>query len=222
MLYFKKTFPSPSSLSVEKNKLNGNYKCQDVLDLLKSDFKNKCYLCEDNEITTINIEHFIPHKGDKELMFNWDNLFWSCGHCNNTKLAKYNDLLNCTNKADNVEKSIKIIMEPYPMEDVFIEIKIYSKKAVLTAKLLNEIYNGTTIHKKLESHNLRKRISKEVYDFQQNLVKYYEVGYSEEDRKMFLANIKRHLNAESAFTSIKRWKIRSNKNFLKDFGKYLL
>lgn len=33
------------------------------------------------------VEHLLPHKNGKykERKFDWDNLFWSCGHCNGVK-----------------------------------------------------------------------------------------------------------------------------------------
>ena len=69
MLFFAKSQPA------------GDYKCGDVLELLKNDFKNKCYICECKEsLISRNTEHFIPHKGDKNLKFDWNNLFWSCSH----------------------------------------------------------------------------------------------------------------------------------------------
>jgi uncharacterized protein (TIGR02646 family) len=93
MIYIQKSQPAPECLAQQKD-----YKCGDVIPRLKADFHNKCYLCEDKGITSINVEHFIPHRGDKNLMYDWDNLFYSCGHCNNTKLAipKFNNILNCT------------------------------------------------------------------------------------------------------------------------------
>lgn len=107
MLFFEKSRPAPACLELEKNKRNGDYKCGDVLARLKCDFKNKCYICELKEPESINVEHFIPHKGDAELKFSWDNLFWSCSHCNNIKLDKYDNILNCTDDNDKVEEKLK-------------------------------------------------------------------------------------------------------------------
>ena len=96
MINIKKSEHPPKCLSEEKKKANGDYKCGEVLDRLKEDFHNKCYLCEEKEPSTINVEHFIPHQGNKDLKFDWKNLFWACGHCNNTKLAKYKNIIDCT------------------------------------------------------------------------------------------------------------------------------
>lgn len=34
------------------------------------------------------MEHLLPHKNGKYLdrKFDWNNLFWACGHCNNVKI----------------------------------------------------------------------------------------------------------------------------------------
>ena len=41
------------------------------------------------------VEHLIPHKGNKDLEFEWNNLFLACPHCNNIKRDKYTPILDC-------------------------------------------------------------------------------------------------------------------------------
>ncbi len=69
MTYIEKSQPAPKCLETKKNKTNGDYKCGNVLERIKNDFNNKCYICEYKEPETINIEHFRPHKGDIHLKF---------------------------------------------------------------------------------------------------------------------------------------------------------
>ncbi len=102
MLFFAKSQPAPECLAHERTKPSGDYKCGDVLTRLQDDFKHKCYICE-AQPTSINVEHFRPHKGDRDLMFDWNNLYWACTHCNNTKLAKYTDILDCTTDLKQLE-----------------------------------------------------------------------------------------------------------------------
>ncbi|HEY5125388.1 MAG TPA: HNH endonuclease, partial [Ignavibacteria bacterium] len=109
MVYLEKSQPAPDCLEIEKAKANGNYRSAEVLNRLKNDFKNKCYICEYKEPVTINVEHFRPHKGNKDLEFDWNNLFWACGHCNNIKLAKFDNILNCTDLTHNIEKKLKYV-----------------------------------------------------------------------------------------------------------------
>ena len=86
MVYFEKTAEAPASLAREKRKgKNGSYREEDVISLLDKDFCGKCYICETKRPTGINIEHFVPHHNNIDLMFDWKNLFLSCPHCNNAK-----------------------------------------------------------------------------------------------------------------------------------------
>lgn len=51
------------------------------------------------ELQNPNVEHLLPHKNGKypERKFDWENLFWSCGHCNGVKNnSKYDDgIIDC-------------------------------------------------------------------------------------------------------------------------------
>ncbi|MDE7146721.1 MAG: hypothetical protein K2O30_11335 [Duncaniella sp.] len=87
MVKVERSFPAPESLSEEARKANGKYDRQDVIERLKRDFHNKCYICEMKELQDPNVEHLLPHKNGKypERKFDWENLFWSCGHCNGIK-----------------------------------------------------------------------------------------------------------------------------------------
>jgi uncharacterized protein (TIGR02646 family) len=221
MVYLEKSQPAPTSLAVEKQKANGDYKKEDVLERLKKDFKNKCYICEFKAPTSINVEHFEPHKGDIDKKFDWNNLFLSCPHCNSTKGDKYNNILNCTNKAHDVENKLKYIFNPFPVEYVDIFALDGSAKTQNTKELLLAIYNGTTPLKKLESVNLRKCILNEIEDFQQLLLTYFDDTISEERKQSLLSKICMHIGRESHFTAFKRWIIKEDPKLNKEFGKYI-
>jgi len=221
MMFFKKSEPCPECLEAERTKVNGDYKCGDVLERLKNDFKNKCYICEYKEPKSINVEHFIPHKGDNELKFSWRNLFWSCAHCNNTKLGGFDNILNCIDKDEDIENKLKYIFKPFPFERVEIELLDDSDRSKNTRELLLSVYNGTTPVKIIESASLRNNLLKEIMSFQKNLLDYFEDTNDTNDREYFLIKIKGHLNSASNFTSFKRAIIRDNEVLLKEFGEYL-
>lgn len=220
MVYFEKSQPSPNCLEIEKNKANGDYKCGDVLDRIKNDFKNKCYICGYSEPATINVEHFRPHRNDKELRFRWENLFWSCGHCNNTKSDNYDDIIDCTDPRENVESRIKITMKPYPKEVVKIEALDGNLSTISTVELLQAVFNGTTKLKTIEASNLRNKVLQDIKEFQKYLLDYYNDGFDEEEKNYFLTHIKRHLKKSSNFTSFKRWIIRENEVMRADLEQY--
>ena len=87
MVKVERSFPAPSSLAVEAVKKNGSYEKPDVVERLRQDFHNKCYICELKELQDPQVEHLMPHKNGRypERKYDWNNLFWACGHCNNVK-----------------------------------------------------------------------------------------------------------------------------------------
>lgn len=214
MVYFEKSQPAPTSLIEEKVKSAGTYRTEDVIRKLEEDFKGKCYICEQKYPTSINVEHFISHQSDVDLKFDWNNLFFACGHCNNVKLAGFDALLNCTCKDDNVDTAIYYQLAPFPKEKAFFEVRIHSEKAEKTKELLDKTFNGEhTFLKVLESSNLRNLLLKEIEEF----LSLCEM-YLEDSTSAFLAHkIQLELENSSAFTAFKRWIVRDNKNLLKDF-----
>lgn len=220
MIYFEKSQSAPDCLEKEKLKVSGDYKCGCVLERLKNDFKNKCYICESKAMTGINVEHFKSHQGDIDLKFDWDNLFFACGHCNNTKLAKFDDILNCTDLNDDVENALKYEFKPFPYELVTIETLNNNPRTIKTKELLLAVFNGTTKLKIIESDNLRTELLNEIRDYQRHLCDYYET-HDVEDKNYSLRKIKSHLHAASAFTAFKRQVIKDNSTLLAEFGCYI-
>lgn len=209
MIYFEKSQPAPKCLEVEKAKKSGDYKCGDVLDRLKSDFHNKCYICEMSKPASINVEHFVPHEGDAELKFSWDNLFWSCAHCNNIKLAKFKNLLNCTRDEDRVECRLKLTCRPFPHELVSVQAMDEDARTLETKELLEAVYNGTTKLKTMEAANIRDAMLRELHEFQDLLFYYFDLKPAA-DKSLYLDRITGHLASSSPFAAIKRWTIRDN------------
>jgi hypothetical protein len=208
MVFFQKSQPAPKTIA---------YNTQDVIEQLKKDFCNKCYICEEKEPKDINIEHFIAHQGDEKLKLDWNNLFLSCVHCNNIKSNKYNNLLNCTNISDKVDLAIHYYCKPMPKEKAIFKILIQSDKAIQTVNLLNKCYNGEhTPQKKLESSNLRAKLIKEIRVFQELIFEYEEIG-----SELLLEKIKFHLNNKSSFTAFKRWMIRDNEYLTSRYKQYI-
>ena len=210
MVYIEKSQPAPVCLATEEAKAYGDYKCGDVLERTKNDFFNKCYICEYKEPVTINVEHFKSHQGNKTLKFDWNNLFWSCAHCNLTKSTSYDNLLNCTDSVDEVETAFEYKMNPFPHEEVEIKILKPSLKAIYTQELILKVFNGTTKLKSLEAANLKTKLLLEIQDFQKDITDYYNDGNDEEMNSYFFMRVKRRLSRKSNFAAFKRWIIRNN------------
>ena len=170
MVKIKRSFPAPKSLAVEKEKVRGSYSEPDVICQLKKDFHNKCYICEIDHLQDPQVEHLLPHMNGKypERKFDWNNLFWACGHCNSVKnQRKYDEgIINCCK--EDPEDLLCFHLEN---EEVNVYAKdITKKKDVLTAQLIMEVFNlkntGMRVYKsemrvqelnyEMNSQNLRK------------------------------------------------------------------
>lgn len=224
MIKIDRNLPAPPCLAIEKEKANGDYKCGEVLAYLVEIFHNKCYICEDKEPRSINVEHFKPHKKkDKNLKFDWNNLFLCCSHCNNTKLAKteYDDILDCTNPNHRVEDWIKYKMDLSTLKTkVQLEIKYDIESVRNTIELLDLIYNGHTPLKIIESNNLRKAMLRELNEFKEYIGKYCN-NTDKDERNIYLKKIEAHLKRSSAFCAFKRWIVKENNAYMKDFSAFL-
>lgn len=202
--------PEPAQLSVERNRNNGSYRHPEIVNVIKKDFYNRCYLCEANP-QSINIEHLVPHCDDHELKFKWDNLFWSCGHCNNIKLAKYDNILDCTTQAD-IEDILIYQFDPFPTENVHITIAPPHEEELQvkqTQELLQNIFNGTTTLKSIESNGLRKLITTELIHLQGLLRDLDNENKSEEEIADIKLKLTSALSPKSLFASFKRSKVKS-------------
>lgn len=90
MVKVERTKTPPPSLAIQKQKPSGSCTERDVIEQLCADFHEKCYLCEQNELQSMEVEHLLPHHNGKDLerKFDWNNLFLSCAHCNSVKNRK--------------------------------------------------------------------------------------------------------------------------------------
>lgn len=206
MIYIKKSDGSAlqAQLDAAKTQDNANvYRTGPVYQQIKADFHEKCYLCEDNEITAIQIEHFEPHKNDLAKKYDWNNLFYSCGHCNNTKGAGFWPLLNCTNPDDQVWESIEIHFTPFPRASV--EIKLNPacpdpQAGENTRKLLEKALAGTdaTPMKIDEAKNLRKKMLRAY------------TNLSDAIARQDLAAVKAAVSDQAAFAGMLRWYLKTD------------
>ena len=99
MVRVERSFPAPESLVSEKEKTSGTYNTPEVNRRLSHDFHGKCYICEAGDLQDPQIEHLLPHMHGRyrDRMFDWENLFWSCGRCNSIKKSSAYDegILDC-------------------------------------------------------------------------------------------------------------------------------
>lgn len=203
----------------EAKRRNSTYNTPEVNEALREMFHGKCYICENKEVTSYQIEHLRPHRGAAELKYDWDNLFLACSHCNNTKLARFEPIIDCTR--EDVEKLIAFRKKGYfgTDEELLFELLDFREETVNTQGLLREVYYGSTPQKKMEARILRKALRKELSAFKEYVREYQE---AEEDERVDLEYLlKKELSDSSAFAAFKRWLIRDHRENYPELFAYI-
>ena len=206
MVKVERSYPAPASLALEAQKANGSYSKPDVVDRLKNDFHDKCYICEIDNLQDPQVEHLLPHMGDKyrERKFDWDNLFWSCGHCNSVKnQAKYNyGIIDCCK--EDPEKLISFELEDEKVKVTAIDD---NKSAILTAELITEVFNlmntGMRVYKSQQRYKELNCEMNKLYDALEEIRKC-------QDSRFAYRKARALLRRESRFAAFKRNYIRNN------------
>ena len=206
------------SLREAKDK-NGSYNTPEVNAALREMFHGKCYICENKQITSFQIEHLQPCRDNVELKYNWNNLFLACAHCNNTKLDKYEPILDCTK--ENIEEAIAFRKKGYfgTEEELLFEVLDLREETLNTQKLLQEVYYGFTPQKKMEARILRRILRRELSVFKEYVREYQEAEDEEKEDLKYL--IKQQLGDGSPFAAFKRWLIRDNREVYPELAMYI-
>ena len=111
------------------------YDGQDVQRQLLCDQHRKCYICE----CAVEANYHIEHLNSQANRQDWNNLFLSCGYCNDKKLALYDNILNPA--TNNIEDIIEQRLDTYSKEAEF-RSENNSTEVKQTIKLLENIFNG--------------------------------------------------------------------------------
>lgn len=172
MVKIERTPTPPPSLAIEKEKASGSYSEPDVHQQLRQDFHEKCYLCEIDELQSVEVEHLRPHREDKELKFAWGNLFYSCRHCNSVKKQnKYNGtILDCC-KTDPETVLEQLLVEGH----VLVKPLAETQEARMTALLLTECFELTNTGARITECDTRvKALSSTMNTLYKTLWEYRE------------------------------------------------
>ena len=218
MVKIERSFPAPDSLAEEAKKVNGKHDKPDVIERLKKDFHNKCYICEMKELQDPNVEHLLPHKNGKypERKFDWENLFWLCSHCNGVKNSgKYDDgILDCCK--DDPEKVLSFSLVN---DDVMITIlNLGHEIQERTALLITEVFSlKNTGMRTYRSDQRLKLLQKEM----NILYKQLEKLHRNPESKVIMQMIKSLLSRDSAFAAFKRCYVREHVNEYPQLQKYV-
>ncbi len=206
------------SLRREKAR-SGSYNTPEVNAALREMFHGKCYICENKQITSYQIEHLVSHRGNADLKYDWNNLFLAYAHCNNTKLDKYEPIIDCTK--ENVEALIAFRRTGYFGTDEKLLFEKLDDRIEVenTIKLLQEVYYGSTPQKKMESTILRRMLRKELSAFKEYVREYHEAEDEEKEDLKYL--LQKELRDSSPFAAFKRWLIRDNREVYAELLGYI-
>jgi uncharacterized protein (TIGR02646 family) len=208
------------------------YTDHEIKSVIKSDFHEMCFLCEEVALRHSEIEHFYPVKGGwPEKEHEWDNLLWCCEKCNKIKSNSYNRKAENGNIekeilkswVDNVENTLKLSID-FSTHEVFFNFEGTDSRIANTVELLDKIYNGKGTSS-LSYIDLRKMIIEELAEFLSLVESYLNAEkpawykeIQETDIKVRLS--KTNKNAKSSFVSFKRWYILDKENLRQDFQRH--
>ena len=224
MIKIKRKNSEKTQLAIEDlrkaSQSGGDYNTTAVNQALREVFHGKCYICENKQATSYQIEHLIPHQGNAKFKYDWDNLFLACAHCNNTKLGKYEPVLDCTKV--QVDKMIAFRKKGYFGSEEkleFVPMTAIDTAVENTVSLLQDVYYGTTPQKQFEARIIRKTLRMELSKFKE-FVREYQEAEDEEEKEDIGLYLKRELGESSAFTAFKRWLIWDNSMY-SEIEKYI-
>ena len=206
MIRIQRSYPAPPSLALEARKANGTYNLPDVAEQLRKDFFDKCYICEIKPVTDPEIEHRLPHKNNAipGRKFNWDNLYWSCRHCNSVKAqGKYDaGILDCC-KCDPEDYLKHELRESAVSVSA---VTTSNREAMLAAELVSESFNLKNSGIRIAASQARlNELRKEMGKLYAALERYMKNPKSRLNWK----NIQVLLRKEGAFAAFKRYYVKS-------------
>ena len=214
MIKINKT-PLPDGVTITREK---DYRSGIAYKMLENDQHRKCYICEDSVHTSPNVDHLIPHKGNPDLKYKWDNLFLSCHHCNKVKHDNYEGVIDPAkvNPEEFIELSVGLDDK---LREVIVVSKVKGNFDVdITISLLNAVYNGTSTDMiESSTQSLRNKISDILALFYQTLEE-----YRRKPTDASKAAVKLELHDCSIFAAFKRGMVRNIPEVHKDFSHELL
>lgn len=202
MFNARRSFPAPISLLKRTR-----YDAEDVYAALNEVFHSKCYLCETKEPQDVNVEHFDPHLGDTDKKYDWNNLYLSCGRCNNIKLAEHTNLLDCCDDNQDVCRAIKHLPASTPYAKRVQVIAIAKDiKTEETQKLLEKIYNSEhTVNKKVSGAFLRKKIFDQYNLLLDQVNDFYSPTATKPEKEVSISKIKVLTDSSAPYSAFMRW-----------------
>lgn len=145
-----------------------NYKSPEIIEALNKMFHGKCYICETKNLQSPRVEHRVPHRGDDNIKYDWNNLFLSCERCNSIKSDDFESTIDCCSEDFIISDNIFIKLEYCPHWKIIASEKQQdpSEELLETIKLINLCCNqDNTPTRKLSKQTLQNDINENYYLF---------------------------------------------------------
>lgn len=187
-----------------------SYNGDDVQQQLLQDQHKKCYICECEVEPNFHIEHLNSRAANRQ---DWDNLFLSCGYCNERKLRLFDSILNPV--SNNIEEIIEQRLDRKKKTAIFKSQSIQIGVAE-TIQLLERLYNTKSSNPKLRGPHERlfwNNVERNINDF---LRKVNDYGVNKSDEKKI--SVQEELSIDKPFLGFKYWIIKDKPELLAVFG----
>lgn len=217
MIKIERNPTPPPSLAVEEQKARGVYNKPDVIQRLKEDSHDKCYICELGGLSDPEVEHLKPHHGRTipERIFDWNNLFYACSHCNNIKKeSQYDDkIIDCCK-----EDPEKMLEQCYEEGHVNVHNIVDEERAVMTASLIQECFEkrNTGIREAACQHRIER-----LADEMNVLYKVLEKHKKNPELLRYKRSLRATLSRNSIFAAFKRNYVRKHSSDYPDLEEFL-
>lgn len=185
------------------------YDGQDVQRQLLCDQHRKCYICE----CAVEANYHIEHLNSQANRQDWNNLFLSCGYCNDKKLALYDNILNPA--PNNIEDIIEQRLDTYSKEAEF-RSENNSTEVKQTIKLLENIFNGKEHDPNFRSPHeevFYDRVEMSINDFMRKVID-YRMNSSQTNENV----VREELAIDKELLGFKYWIIRDEPALNAVFG----
>lgn len=195
MIRVKKSAVIPQSLLTTTN-----YNGEDVQRQLLEDQHDKCYICECEVEPNFHIEHLDSRNPNRR---DWNNLFLSCGFCNERKSSRFDNILNPA--TENIEE---IIEQRYEGDTARFSSDKASINVEETILLLERLFNGNAKYPKLRNPHEElffDRVKMILNDFLKK-IDAFQKNESKETQK----NVQEELSISKALLGFKYWIIKDN------------
>lgn len=187
-----------------------SYNGRDVQQQLLQDQHKKCYICECEVEPNFHIEHLNSRADNRQ---DWNNLFLSCGYCNERKLRLFDNILNPV--TNNIEE---IIEQRLDWEKKIAVFKSQSNQTGITdtIQLLERLFNVKSSNPKLRGPHEKLFWNKVEVNINDFLRKVYDYGMYKSDEKK--KSVQEELSIDKPFLGFKYWIIKDDPVLLQVFA----